>query len=46
MKIKSKPCNEVIDGISGLTDKEKKLMKDELPSDVGFMCPDAKKLTV
>ena len=21
-------------------------MKDELPSDVGFMCPDAKKLTV
>ena len=39
-------CEEVIDGFSDLTSEEKQIMKDELPADSGFMCPDVKSLTV
>lgn len=44
--IDSKSCEDVIDGLSGLTDAEKKTMKQELPADNGFMCPDVKQLSV
>ena len=44
--VKSKSCEEVIDGLSDLTSEEKQIMKDELPAASGFMCPDVKSLTV
>ena len=34
----SKPCWEVINGLSDISDKEKDLMKAELPGH--YMCPD------
>ena len=44
--IGSKPCWEVIDNLSDISDKEKELMKAELPFDVDYICPDTKSLIV
>ena len=40
----SKPCWEVIDGLSDISEKEKELMKAELPEEVPYMCPDTNSL--
>ena len=43
--VDSKPCSEVIDGLD-VSDEEKKVMKEELPEDKGFLCPDIESFTV
>ena len=40
----SKPCWKVIDGLSDISEKEKELMKAELPEEVPYMCPDTNSL--
>jgi len=45
-RIGSKPCWEVIDDMPDITDKEKDLMKNELPIDLQYLCPDIKSLTI
>ena len=36
----------MIDGLTGMTDKEKEAMKNELPKEIEFLCPDTKSLIV
>lgn len=43
--VDSKPCSEVIDGLD-VSDEEKKVMKEELLEDRGFLCPDIESFTV